>query len=168
MLKELTKREKMNFSTKEIAKITRKKLKEEYPNCKFSVTSEYFSMGSSITISLMKSDRKIKKDFKNISEKAFWDYENRLYDKGRIEQLQKEDYHQLNQYNLREKYNPDTWCNGVFLTEKGHNLLKKVVETVQYYNWDNSDIQTDYFDVHFYLHMQLGKWDKPFIDGNNN
>jgi hypothetical protein len=29
-------------------------------------------------------------------------------------------------------------------------------------NWDKSDIQTDYFDVGFYLTLSQGKWDKNF------
>jgi hypothetical protein len=29
-------------------------------------------------------------------------------------------------------------------------------------NHDNSDIQTDYFDVGWYVHVNLGKWNKPY------
>lgn len=29
-------------------------------------------------------------------------------------------------------------------------------------NHDNSDIQTDYFDVGHYVNVKIGKWDKPF------
>ena len=29
-------------------------------------------------------------------------------------------------------------------------------------NHDRSDIQTDYFDVGFYIDINIGKWDKPF------
>ncbi len=30
-------------------------------------------------------------------------------------------------------------------------------------NHDNSDIQTDYFDVGWYVDINVGKWNKPFI-----
>lgn len=30
-------------------------------------------------------------------------------------------------------------------------------------NWDNSDIMTDYFDVGWYVKINIGKWDKPYI-----
>ena len=30
-------------------------------------------------------------------------------------------------------------------------------------NHDNSDIQTDYFDVGWYVDINVGKWDKPFV-----
>jgi hypothetical protein len=29
--------------------------------------------------------------------------------------------------------------------------------------YDRSDSQSDYFDVAYYVHMQIGKWDKPFV-----
>jgi hypothetical protein len=30
-------------------------------------------------------------------------------------------------------------------------------------NHDNSDLQTDYFDVGHYVDLSIGKWDKPFV-----
>lgn len=30
-------------------------------------------------------------------------------------------------------------------------------------NWDNSDIMTDYFDVGWYIDINLGEWDKPYV-----
>lgn len=30
-------------------------------------------------------------------------------------------------------------------------------------NWDNSDIQTDYFDKGWYVDVNVGKWNKPYI-----
>ena len=29
--------------------------------------------------------------------------------------------------------------------------------------YDRSDIQTDYFDVAYYISIHIGKWDKPYI-----
>jgi hypothetical protein len=29
-------------------------------------------------------------------------------------------------------------------------------------NWDKSDIQTDYFDVGWYIDVNVGRWDKPY------
>lgn len=29
-------------------------------------------------------------------------------------------------------------------------------------NYDNSDIQTDYFDRGYYVDVRIGRWDKPF------
>ena len=57
---ELTKTEKINLGTTEIAKRIRKQLKTEFPGCKFSVTTEQYAGGSSININLMKTDIKTK------------------------------------------------------------------------------------------------------------
>jgi len=161
--KTLTRFEKINLSTTEIAKRIREQLKEEFKNCKFSVTTEYYSMGSSISIYLMKSDRKVIRDFKDISEVAFLGL-NR-YTKEEVENLQKTKHHQLNQFQLKEEFDVNSWCNGVFLTEEGHNLLKRVVEIVDQYNFDESDSQTDYYCVNFSFHISIGKWNKELEDG---
>ncbi len=161
---ELTQEQKIELGTTEIAKRIRQQLKQEYPSCKFSVRSEYFSMGSAITISLMVADRRIKRNMSEIPEQAFLNVGNG-YSKEDIEDRQNKKYHQLNQYALKDGYDPANWCNGVFLTEQGHNLLKRVVQIAQQYNYNNSDPQTDHFDVNFYLHIELGKWNKEFIDG---
>lgn len=47
-------------------------------------------------------------------------------------------------------------------TQKGKALLKKITEIANRDNWDNSDSMTDYFDVNFYFHLEVGKWNKPF------
>lgn len=31
-------------------------------------------------------------------------------------------------------------------------------------NWDKSDIQTDYFNVGWYVHIHIGRWNAPFLD----
>ena len=50
------------------------------------------------------------------------------------------------------------------LTDKAKEVLERAVKISDQYNWDNSDIMTDYFDVNFYLHLSIGnsKTDKPF------
>lgn len=35
-------------------------------------------------------------------------------------------------------------------------------------NYDNSDIQTDYFDQGWYVHLNIGKWGKPFVYDEDN
>ena len=39
--------------------------------------------------------------------------------------------------------------------------IKKVMYGCGYY--DNSDIQTDYFDTAYYVNVNIGKWNKPFV-----
>ena len=43
------------------------------------------------------------------------------------------------------------------------NFLSEVIPAMNVGNHDNSDIMTDYFDVGWYISVNLGKWDKPYI-----
>ena len=160
----LTRKEKISLSTTEIAKLIRNQLKEEFRGCKFSVTSAYYSMGSSVTVSLIKADRKVKRGFEELTDSLPFYRDNHYTDKE-LKKLQEESYHQLNEYILRQDYDPRYWCNGVFLTEQGHNFLQRVVEIADHFNFNDSDPMTDYYHVNFSFSLSLGKWDRPFIDG---
>jgi len=162
-LTELTKHEKISLGTKEIAKRIRGHLKDEFPECKFSVTSQHYSGGSSITVALMKADRKIKLRFDEIPERALCSYHANRYTIEELKRAQEREYHQLGHF--YGEYNPDNWCNGVFLTYQGYMFLKRVEQIANYYNYDDSDIMTDYYCVNFSFSLNLGHWDKPFIDG---
>lgn len=48
------------------------------------------------------------------------------------------------------------------LTDEAKRVMTRAAEIAQIYNWDNSDPMTDYFDVNYYLHIGIGKWDKPY------
>jgi hypothetical protein len=163
----LSKTEKINLSTVEIAKRIRKQLKSEFSNCMFSVTTENFAGGSSININLMKADTKMVQDFQDIPEDAP-DLLGIGYTKEDIKLRQLQKYHQLNKFTLRGEYNPSTWCNGVFLTEQGHDLLRRVARIAEDFNFDDSDPQTDYSFVNFHLDLELGKWNKDFKDGGKD
>jgi len=159
----LTHSEKISLGTKEIAKQIREKLKK-IAGVKFSVTMQSYSGGSSISVYLMESNFKVIEDFKNLSDEAIFKYK----DGGRrteeqLKEMQEGGHFQLNTHYTHEEYNKDLWNNGVFLTEAGHKLFREVNKIVNYYNYDNSDIQSDYFNVNFYCHLSIGKWDKPYI-----
>jgi len=78
-MQQLSRSEKIELGTKEIAKRVRQQLKAEFPRCKFSVRIEYYSMGSSITVRLMKSDIRVKKDFDEITDYALLFYKDNHY-----------------------------------------------------------------------------------------
>ena len=162
--KQLTQSEKISLGTKEIARLVRQQLKTEYLNSKFSVRTEYFAGGSAIHLNLMATDIQVIRSPEDISEDDIFRLD---YDLENIKKRQSEKYHQLNQYVLKEDYQKDRWCNGVFLTEEGHKMLQRVVQIVEQYNYNNSDSMTDYFDVNFYCHYSIGKWDKPFEEIKN-
>lgn len=41
--------------------------------------------------------------------------------------------------------------------------MRAIVRAVNLRNYDNSDHQTDYFDVGHYVSIRIGRWDKPFV-----
>jgi hypothetical protein len=49
------------------------------------------------------------------------------------------------------------------LSDEGRSLFHGVKDIVGKRNWNNSDSSVDYFDVNFYEHYSIGKWDKPFV-----
>lgn len=45
---------------------------------------------------------------------------------------------------------------------KALEFLKEVVPLMYVGNHDRSDSMTDYFDVGWYVHVNIGKWDNPY------
>lgn len=139
-----TTQEKIKMSIKDIAKNVRLQLKKEYPKCVFSVRIERYSMGQSLYISLMSAPFDVYAQNK--------DCNNNPIEKA---------YSQLNYYQLRNNFSNGI-CNGIYLTRQAWDCLQKAVAIADVYNYDNSDLQTDYFDVRFHLHIEIGQWNKPF------
>jgi len=125
----------------EIAKEVRESLKKEFPECRFSVRSDYHSM----SVSLMSAPVS---PFSKLAQYS-GGYENKDYPFDGL-------YAQLNEKHL------DNRCNGYYLTNEAVSMLKKVVKIANKKNWDRSDIQSDYFDVGYYFDLEIGKWNKPF------
>jgi len=141
-----------------IAKTIRKELKRQFPDCKFSVTTGRFSGGQDLNISLMSAPFPaiLKKHTLRLNE----------FKSDNIEQ-----YAQINEYAFNCDYN-DTrplpgWNNGSQLSPEAWHVMKRVSQLANSFNYDDSDSQIDYFDVNFYLHLQIGKWNKPFVETRN-
>ncbi len=133
---------------KEIAAEVRRQLKAEFPKCGWSVTIERYSMGQSLHVALTSAPES---PFASLVD------ENGNIHKG--------DYAQMNQYQLRRN-EPDQWdyvCNGARLTPEAWSMLKRADEIGNARNWDHSDLQTDYHNVNYYFHLDIGRWDKPFV-----
>jgi hypothetical protein len=43
------------------------------------------------------------------------------------------------------------------------SFLSELIAAMNNGNHDNSDIQTDYFDVGWYIDVNIGRWDKPYV-----
>ena len=59
------------------------------------------------------------------------------------------DYIQINEYYLERYSNSD--------------VLKKIKEIANEGNHNNSDIMTDYFDIGWYIYINIGDYDKPYV-----
>lgn len=43
------------------------------------------------------------------------------------------------------------------------DFLEELITAMNVGNHNNSDIQTDYFDVGWFLDVNIGRWDKPYV-----
>lgn len=48
-------------------------------------------------------------------------------------------------------------------TDKALAFLKEVISAMNDGNWNKSDIQSDYHDVGWYVHVNIGNWNKPYV-----
>ena len=53
------------------------------------------------------------------------------------------------------------WCHEHF-SGRAKAFLGEVIEAMNNGNHDRSDIQTDYFDVGWYIDINIGRWNKPY------
>ena len=60
-------------------------------------------------------------------------------------------------------YQVNTYWAHEHYTGKAKNFLMEVIAAMNNGNWDKSDVQTDYFNVGWYIDINLGAWDKPYI-----
>ena len=61
-------------------------------------------------------------------------------------------YHQVNPYHYEKHFSGQALA---FLTE--------ALAALNEGNHNRSDIQSDYFDVGWYVYLNIGKWDKPYV-----
>ena len=64
---------------------------------------------------------------------------------------QNNDYEQVNKYWIERRENTQSIP-----------VLKKIFEIANKKNYDRSDVQSDYFDVGYYLNISIGHFGKPF------
>lgn len=55
-------------------------------------------------------------------------------------------------------YYPDSYYSGKTL-----QTIRDIISALNEGNHDRSDIMTDYFDVGWYVDLNVGRWDKPFV-----
>lgn len=141
-----------NLSLKEIAVKVRNFCKEMYPECKFSVTTEYASMCQELHVSLMESPYRCNKTVDELTEEEMYDgHYSFCYQYGHeTDSRQKEAF-------LRNYYTTE-------LTK----IMKDVDRYVNSFNYSDCDGMIDYFDVNFYyFNCNVGKWNKPYVQNES-
>ena len=78
-------------------------------------------------------------------------FHGKKMDQGQIDYLRKNKAVDVNPYWFQEHY-----------SGKAKQFLTEVFTAMNKGNHDNSDIQTDYFDVGWYVDVNIGSWNKPY------
>ena len=83
-----------------------------------------------------------------------------------------ESFNRLGEQEARPQYNPFQKAERYIDVNPYHykrhfdgvalKFLSEVIPAMNKGNHDNSDIQTDYFDVGWYIDVNIGKWNKPY------
>ena len=66
--------------------------------------------------------------------------------------LGERDYRQVNEYHIENNYK-----------DKALEFLLALKAAMMLGNHNNSDLTTDYFDVGWYIEINIGQWDKPYL-----
>lgn len=71
-------------------------------------------------------------------------------------------------YEVKDSYQVNTYYASEWAVDKKiGKFFKELIDAMNgkgsnLSNHDNSDIMTDYFDVGWYVNVNVGKWDKPY------
>jgi hypothetical protein len=65
-------------------------------------------------------------------------------------------YATINEYHYRRHITCDELCG----------QIEKIIACLNLGNWNNSDSQSDYFDIGHGIELKFGSWDKPFVNSS--
>lgn len=67
-------------------------------------------------------------------------------------QIVEKNYIQVNEYHFKRHF-----------SGKAKEFLEAAIDAMNNGNHDRSDAQTDFFDVGWYVNVNIGRWDRPFV-----
>ena len=135
----------MAYISTDDVKHIRNTLKKEFPKYKFSVRRDSIY---SVTVSFMKGP-----SFKD------WEYRDRYTGEMKVGSLNDGEHHQINHFYTTDFYG----IENAKILDKVYRIMKVAPALNGGKAWyDNSDAMTDYFDTAYYMHIEVGKWDKPY------
>ena len=135
----------MAYLSAEDVKHIRVALKKEFPQYKFSVTRDGH-LG--VMIAFMKGPKF-----------AEYEYFDRYANETKVGNLSDGEHHQINQHWLEEFYGKEN----AKILDKIHVIAKTAPAKNGGKVWYNdSDAMIDYFDIAYYIHINVGKWNKQY------
>ena len=167
-----------NLDTKDQAKAITDSMKKQFPDVKISRKSNLFSGGSSIDFNIMSSDKDLFVSDSDIDKMGYED----LHDVSRSNGFEWWAKDNVPNYNENHSYSIDdvrTYAKkslaerktsdiqGVtgkewYLNDYGKNVVSELNKQANSYTYDDSDGMVDYFDHGTYMHISIGKWNKPY------
>ena len=69
---------------------------------------------------------------------------------------------QIDYIRSKKSLDVNPYCFQEHFSGKSLEFLKEIFVAMNDGNWDKSDIQSDYFNVGWYVDVNVGKWDKPY------
>jgi len=63
----------------------------------------------------------------------------------------------------KDHFSPSNYWLEKYFKGEVFNFFKEIFAAANEGNHDRSDIMTDYFDVGYYVNVNVGKWDKPYV-----
>lgn len=122
-----------NLNIKDIAKLVKKEASKKYPDCKISAKTEHGEV-IRIAVTLDKEEYRAKTIDEVPRGAIYWDIERKIGNDGII---QEEDFKEYIE-------------NNIVKSTRAIEIERDVINMLENYNYNKSDIMTDYFDYNFY------------------
>lgn len=122
-----------NLSLKDIAKMVKKEASKKYPDCKISARTKNFN-SIRIIVTLDKESYRAKTTDEVAKGPVYWNIERQIGNDGIIKEEDFKEYIE----------------NHVVKSIKTFNIENDIKQMLESYNYNKSDVTTDYFDYNFY------------------
>ena len=139
---------------KETLKEFRREIKKRHPEVKVSISQRRGGYTSHINIKVVKA----KKMVEWIQQRDNRTDEIKIYPFEGHAQV----YHNVNEFLTANDTDKLATYRGAIFTEYGKQLMTDIINIVEKYNYDESEITTDYFDIGYYTSYSIGSYDKKF------
>ena len=163
------------LSTKDIGKNVVSELKKKYPDVKIARKGDNYSMGSSIDFNIMSSGKNLYVTDKDIDKMEDFGDITTSYGFENWAKQNIKDYKEKHTYTTDDvrnyakgvlakatKYDQNVRGDEWYLSDYGKKVVSDLNKEANSYTYSDNDGMVDYFDHGTYMHISIGKWDKPY------